>query len=84
MTNFEKWKESLTPEDLIREDIVNCREVTRLDCFNCPASAECDFAIAFKHVGDFANMKEYREAQERNVLKCPETFLAWANREESK
>lgn len=81
MTNFEKWKEALKPKDLIRYNLMSNSEVMSLDCNNCPAQGECPFIYAVKHVGEYKNMKEYEADQKKNVLKCKDVFLGWANQE---
>ena len=48
MTNFEKWKQNLKPEDLIIDkgenvDEDECRHVVGIadNCSNCPAKGKC-------------------------------------------
>jgi hypothetical protein len=48
MTNFEKWKQNLKPEDLIIDkgenvDEDECRHVVGIadNCSNCPANGKC-------------------------------------------
>ena len=84
MTNFERWKSELKPDDLIRYDIRCNRKVMSLDCNNCPAQGECPFIYAIKHIGEFKTMAAHETAQEINVRRCEEVFLAWANKEATK
>ena len=81
MTNFEKWKGALKPEDLIRYNLMSNSEVMCLDCNNCPAQGECPFIYAIRYVGKYKSMVEYESDQEENVRKCKEVFLGWANKE---
>lgn len=53
MTNFEKWKKNLKPEDMFFPDIISDCEVPKLDCScNCPARETCPVVSSAKRLGN--------------------------------
>ena len=73
MTNFDKWKEGLKPEDLIRPRLIDAGR-TRCVCIqcsaNCPAAASCPAGKAFPK-----NIERWRHFG----AKCDKWFLRWAD-----
>jgi aldehyde:ferredoxin oxidoreductase len=63
MTNFEKWKESLTPED-----IVNQRFIV-LSCGACPALCKTCFKYDTTCRGNFL-IWAYGKYEEEDGMKC--------------
>ncbi len=70
-TNFEKWKESLKPEELLSTRPVDETKCVWINCnTNCPAlncPANC--------VGKGLDVYKWR----RYAQKCEHWFLQWAN-----
>jgi hypothetical protein len=65
MTNFEKWRNSLTPESLttvcINETGSIYKDDVIVECDSCPAYGECGVTERYRECG------------------CRESFLKWAN-----
>lgn len=67
MTNFEKWKNGLKPEELIVDNGENidkdmCRHTVGIECTNCP-------------------VKKNGSCSRDYWTECGEAFLKWANEE---
>lgn len=70
-TNFEKWRDSLTPEDLILPRPTGSTKCVWIACErNCPARATCPASKAFPK-----NIERWRHFS----AKCDKWFLRWAN-----
>jgi hypothetical protein len=83
-TNFEAWRDSLTPEALIRPDIMAGAIRVRINCNeNCPVK-NCPVIRHFlwlkKREADW-NITTHRQelAHLRLAQKCATWFLRWAN-----
>ena len=66
MTNFEKWKQNLKPEDLIIDngediDADEVRFICAIDCNKCPAKETCTVDC---------------------WIGCGDNFIEWANEED--
>lgn len=71
MTNFEKWKDSLKPKDLILPRIFDNTKCVGFQCkINCPAAATCPAHKTFPK-----NIQRWKHFAER----CDKWFLRWAN-----
>jgi len=72
MTNFEKWKEGLKPEDLLRDDeksSSNYKQPIFKSCSVCPAQRFCD--EWYEEFSDIADMV--------GLGSCENLFNEWAN-----
>ena len=69
-TNFEKWKEGLTPKDLILPRVSDNTKCVWIACErNCPAATSCPARKAFPK-----NIQRWKHFAER----CDKWFLRWA------
>lgn len=82
MTNFEKWKKDLKPEELILYDPHTWRDCVQLTCDNCPVSKTCKLNAQRQKAmktndswsvwcGLFYTVKHL----------CRQSFEEWANKE---
>ena len=72
MTNFEKWKESLAPEMLLRPRLDGKTRCVWIDCAtNCPAE-NCPAKRCW--IGRKVDLERWRKFGER----CDKWFLRWA------
>lgn len=70
LTNFEKWKRDLKPEDLLRDDGKSSYNQSIFEsCAVCPANRFCD--EWYKEFGDVADMV--------GLGSCENLFNEWAN-----
>lgn len=74
MTNFERWKAELKPEDLLRYDEKSgsgYKQSIFKGCSVCPAQKFCDeFYEEFSDVADMVGLGS-----------CENLFIGWANAE---
>lgn len=83
MTNFEKWKKNLKPEDLFFPDIIADRKKPELDCsYNCPARETCPVVASANRLhnmeGDGQSKYDARVKHHELADFCWLFFLEWA------
>jgi len=84
LTNFEAWREKLTPESLIRPDIMaGCVRVRIICNENCPVK-DCPvikhfFYLKKLEAGGHIVTRRQELAHRRIGQKCATWFLRWAN-----
>lgn len=84
-TNFEAWRDSLTPEALIRPDIMAGAVRVRIVCNeNCPVK-DCPVIKHFlwlkrREANGYIVTRRQELAHQRIAQKCATWFLRWADR----
>ena len=83
-TNFDAWRDSLTPDELFVFSILHDAEMPHLRCDkNCPAAKTCPVVRSFAEIQAMRKRGEYipkrRHDRHRELGKdCKRWFKTWA------